>query len=276
MLVIINANQKGGSGKTTTAANLAGALVEAGARVLAVDMDPQSQLATALGAQGSLEFDEDGGMLSHSVADLLIGGKTAPKLDEVIVHTPFEGLDLLPASERLDDARRALEANPAQGLSALRRILSESNFAAHGVEYDYVIIDTAPKLDILLDNALIAGDYVVAVLAPELQQAEPLVRFIGRVQGVQESMRPDLKLIGVLFNKANYDWVATNSIPAMLREMDMPVMDTIIPMYAKLASSYGTGPVTLTVPNSQAAGVMRTAVEELLRRIAEDTEEVSA
>lgn len=269
MKVLISANQKGGSGKTTIAANVAGALSEAGARVLAVDMDSQAQLAAALGAQDALSYGEDGILESYTIADLLNPGRgKALTLADVVVRTPFAGLDLLPASDHLEDARRALESNPALGLGALRRILSSESLAEAGLEYDWVIVDTAPKLDILLDNALVAGDFVLAVLAPEMQQAEPLSRFLGRVTGVQETMRPDLQLLGVLFNKANYSWVATNQIPAMLVEMGLPVLETVIPMYSRLANGYGSGPVTLTAPNSREAGVIRTATQEILARAA--------
>lgn len=270
MTVLVVSNQKGGSGKTTIAANLAGALCEAGARVLAVDMDSQAQLAAALGAQDALTYSDDGLLESLTIADLLNGAGRGPvpSIADVVIHTPFPGLDLLPASDRLEDARRALESNPALGLGALRRVLAPANLAAAGLEYDWIVVDTAPKLDILLDNSLVAGDFVLAVLAPEMQQAEPLSRFVGRVAGVQETMRPDLKLLGVLFNKANYSWVATNQIPSMLAEMGLPVLDTIIPMYSRLANGYGNGPVTLTAPNSREAGVIRTAAQELMARVA--------
>lgn len=261
------ANHKGGSGKTLSTANIAGALVEAGQRVLAVDMDPQAQLATALGAQDVLEFADDGTLLTTSIADLLAPG-TRVGLRDAIVATPFPGLDLLPGSAALETTRHALEASPAAGLHALRRALSTESFDAAGVDYDWVLIDTAPKLDVLLDNALIAADHVLTVLAPEMQQAEPLTRLLGLVEAVKENMHPRLNLLGVLFNKANYNWVATATIPRMLADMGLPVLSTVIPMYSRLANSYGTGPVTLTAPNSREAGVIRTAAQEVVDLVA--------
>ena len=261
-------NQKGGSGKTTTAANLAGALCEAGAKVLAVDMDSQSQLAAALGAQDRLAYDMHGGLESLTIADLLNPGRGgAPAINQVVLATDFPGLDLLPGSDALEDVRRALESNPAVGLRALKRILDPERLAESGLEYDWVIIDTAPKLDILLDNALVAADYALAVLAPEMQQAEPMSRFIGRVSAIQENVSHELTLLGVLFNKANYSWVATSNIPALLTDMGLPVLETIIPMYSRLANGYGSGPVVLTAPNSREAGVIRTATQEILGRV---------
>lgn len=266
MRTLCVANQKGGVGKTLLTANLAGALCEAGARVLAVDMDSQAQLAAALGSQDNLQFDEHGSLITPSVAELLLPGRQRYTLADAIVRTPFEGLDLLPAADTLEDARRGLESNPAAGLRALKRVLNAEAMAEQGLEYDWVVIDTAPKLDVLLDNALVAADFALAVLAPEVQQAEPLSRFLGRLEVVQENVSPDLVLVGVLFNKANYNWVATDSIPATLAEMGLPVLDTIIPMYSRLANSYGAGPVVLTAPNSREAGVIRTAVQEILER----------
>lgn len=271
MRVLVVGNQKGGSGKTMLAANIAGALVEAGQSVLLIDLDPQAQLASALGAQNLLEYDEHGALTSPSIADVLVQrrGSRGLALGQAVQRTPFDGLDHVPGSDLLDEVRLSLETNPALGLRALQRALDPQSLGEQGLRYDWVVIDTAPKLDILLDNALVSADFVLAVLAPELQQAEPLSRFLGRVESVQESIHPGLHLLGVLFNKANYSWVATSAIPALLRDRGLPTLDTVIPMYAHLANSYGTGPVVLTAPNSRAAGVVRTAVGEILQHVAD-------
>lgn len=269
MQKLILANQKGGSGKTTMTANLAGALVEAGQTVLAVDMDPQAQLAAALGAQDALSYADDGTLVSPTIADLLTpaaGRKVT--VAETMVATPFPGLFLLPGSQSLEESRRAIESNPAAGLHALRRVLSPQSLASTGQDFDWVLVDTAPKLDVLLQNALVAADHVLAVLAPEMQQAEPLTRFLGVVETVRENLHPDLNLAGVLFNKANYNWNATTSIPALLTDMGLPVLQTVIPMYSRLANAYGSGPVVLTAPNSREAGVIRAAAQEVIDFVA--------
>lgn len=264
MPVVTIGNQKGGSGKTTVTAHLAACLAQAGARVLAIDMDPQAQLAGALGAEGSLEYDSGGALVSLSIADAIAPPRRGrrPTLDDVTVATPVPGLYLVPGSEILEDCRRALEGDAARG----PRVLSELLQASSG-DYDYVFIDTAPKLDILLDNALAAADYVLAVLAPERQQAEPLTRFIGRVEGAREYLNPHLVLAGVLFNKADYDWAATQQMPAMIAELGLPVMKTVIPKYATVANAYGDGPVVVTKPNHVASGVWRSAAAELVDRL---------
>jgi len=264
---IVVANHKGGAGKTVSCANIAGALAEAGQRVLAVDMDPQAQLAAALGAQDALTYGEDGTLLSTNIADLL-APDSRTRLQDAVLATPFAGLDFIPGSASLERVRHALQETPAVGLHALRRVLREESLRDAGLEYDWILIDTAPKLDMLLDNALIAAEHVLAVLAPEIQQAEPLTRLLGLVERVRESMHPRLNLLGVLFNKANYDWVATDEIPRLLADMGLPVLSTVIPMYARLAKSYGQGPVALTAPNSREAAVVRTATQEIIDRVA--------
>jgi len=269
MRIICVGNQKGGVGKTTTAANVAGALAEAGQHVLAVDFDPQAQLAHAVGAQDLLEYDEFGDLLSLSIADLLAPPRRgpAPTLSDTILSTPFTGLDLLPASSSLDEARRGLEMSSAVGIRALSRVLAEDEMSKNGFEYDWVVIDTAPKLDMLLDNALVAADYVLAVLAPELQQTEPLLRFKRRVEEVREEVNPNLVLLGILFNKANRSWRATTTIPEMIAAAGLPVLDTVIPMYARLATSYGMGPIVFTAPNSREAQAVRDAMGELIIKL---------
>lgn len=274
MRTIVLANHKGGSGKTVSTANLGGALASLGMRTLLVDLDSQAQLATAVGAQDLLQYnEEDGTIMSPTVADLLDPrGRDRTSIADVVIETGFENLHLLPASHEIEEARRSLETNPTAGLNAIKKHLSPENLRAHGLEYDWVVIDTAPKLDIILDNALIAANYVIAVLGPEPQQAEPMARFVGRVQAVRENIAPDLQLLGVLFNKANHAWASTSSIPERLERMGMPVFETVIPNYATLANSYGQGPVVFTAPNSRAAGLVRTFALEVLTRITENSE----
>lgn len=271
MKVITISNQKGGVGKTAVTANLAGVLASAGLRTLAIDLDSQAQLAHAVGALEALTYNDDGELTSLTSADILAAGrKKKPSLRDVILNTPYENLDIIPASEELENARRELENNPAMGLRALQNALAPAAFQEAGIdEYDWVVIDTSPKLDMLLDNALVAADYVLPVMAPETQQTEPIARFLGRVETVKESMAPDLEVLGILFNKANLSWAATGQIPEQLANMGLPTFETVIPMYAQIANSYGIGPVEFIHPNSRAAGVLRTFATELLTRVAE-------
>lgn len=270
MKVITVGVQKGGPGKTSVAANLAGVLSTLDLRTLVIDLDSQAQLAGAVGAQELLEYDDEGNLLNLSSAHLLApgrGGKVA--LADVVIRTPFENLDLVPASTELEQARRELENNPAMGLRALEKALSPEAMAEADLDYDWIVIDTSPKLDMLLDNALVASDYVLPVMAPETQQIEPIARFLGRIEAVKSSMSARLEVLGILFNKANFAWASTARIPAQLREIGLSTFNTVIPMYAQIANAYGEGPVACVAPNSRAAGVLRTFTAELFEQLEE-------
>lgn len=264
MRVITLGNQKGGVGKTQMTANLAGALAEAGQRVLAIDLDSQAQLFNALGAREVLQYDEESRLLNDTISDLLDPPRRgAPSLWEVRVETTFENLHFIPAADDLDQARRALEDAGPRGDTQLARILHDPEVEA---AYDWVVIDTAPKLDKLLDNALAAADYVICITGADIQQVEPAAKFVRRVNEVRESINPNVQLLGLLFNRVKGDWRFESEVMGQLAE-DFPVFDLTIGQRARITKTYMDGPVTFVAPGSSEADLFRALASEMIARI---------
>ena len=175
MRTIVIANQKGGVGKTTTAQHLGTALAMMERRVLMIDMDKQHSLTdlypSGNGGRGSM-FD-------------VVGGRnpgTQP-LDDVIVGTHMEGLDLAPADERLVISEEDL------GGRDLRELVLSDAIAEMRGRYDYVVIDTSPGLGFLLLNSLVAADEIIIPIQtepPAMRGFKLLYQTIRRARTVQD------------------------------------------------------------------------------------------
>jgi chromosome partitioning protein len=174
------ANQKGGSGKTTTTRSLAAALAERGRRVLMVDLDPQASLSEGCG----IELHR----LTHTTYHVLIGSARLPEVltrvgDRVDVapaniHLAAAELQLVNMNRREDKLRNALK--PLRG------------------EYDYVLVDCPPSFGLLTVNALSAADSVLIPMACDYYTMLGVRLLLDTVREIQAEVNPDLKIEGVL------------------------------------------------------------------------------
>ena len=176
--VIALANQKGGVAKTTTTLNLGVALVERGRRVLAVDLDPQSNLTMSQG------IDPDD--LERSMFDVLV--HKTPIADVIVKRE----IDLAVSSIDLAGAELALSAMIGRE-RALERAL-----APHRAEYDYVLIDTPPSLGLLTINALVASDGVIVPVQCEYLSLRGLVQLENTLSMIRENLNPHVAIQGIL------------------------------------------------------------------------------
>jgi chromosome partitioning protein len=182
--IIAIANQKGGVGKTTTTINLAAALVEEGMRVLIVDLDPQGNASTGLGIGHELR--------EHTTYELLTQQSA---LKQVIHTTETEDLCIVPATVDLSSADIELIANER------RSFLLHSALRQQGMEeydWDYILIDCPPSLNLLTVNAMVAADSVLIPLQSEFFALEGLSQLMLSVREVRQAANPHLRIEGVV------------------------------------------------------------------------------
>ena len=253
--VVAVANQKGGVGKTTTAINLATSLALAGRKVLLVDVDPQGNLTSGVGAKSQRA---DAGTVYEA---LLLGG--AP--ESFLLPTRIADLSLLPADRNLTGAEIEMVSLPERELR-LKRILDPLR-----ARFDHIFIDCPPSLGLLTLNALVAADAVLIPLHCEYFALEGLADLVGTMRRVRTALNPALDIEGVLLtmydDRTNLGQSVARDVRDFFKEK---VFNTIIPRNVRLgeAPSHGIPGVLYDAKSRGAAAYVALAKELLARRAA--------
>lgn len=249
--IIAIANQKGGVGKTTTAINLSACLAEAGQRVLAVDFDPQGNETSGLG----IEKND----IEHTVYDLLVG---ECEIDECLIINLQENLDLLPSNVELAGAE--IELLEIENKEALLKTYLEKVKK----NYDFIIIDCPPSLNLLTINALTAANTVLVPIQCEYYALEGLNQVLKTVNLVKKKLNPGLEMEGVVFTmydaRTNLSLEVVESVKSNLNQN---IYKTIIPRNVRLAESPSHGmPINLYDSRSAGAEGYRLLAAEVISR----------
>lgn len=243
---------KGGVGKTTTCAALAGAFAEIGRRVLAVDCDPQSNLTSGLGLNPY--------QLHRTVADLLIDSDMLP--EQVVASTPWDGLSLIPASPDLS----AVEAEMPTTVGRELRLRDALNRGRGQGEYDVVLFDTPPNFGFHTVSALGAARSILVPLQMSGYAMKGLKELLRAYHAARQSLNPELTILGLLPTFVNLRTRFSRQMLDGLREIpSLHVFDTVIKVTVKLQETAMAGlPITTYARTSEVAEAYRGVAREIL------------
>lgn len=247
--IIAIANQKGGVGKTTTSINLSACLAEAGKKVLVIDLDPQGNTTSGLGV--------DKNRLDRTVYEMMLGEF---EMNDCMICDLFDNLDLVPSNVNLSGAEIELI-----GIDRKEYILKNALVAVRD-NYDFVIIDCPPSLNMLTVNALTAADTVLVPIQCEFYALEGLSQLIHTINLVKKRLNPSLDMEGVVFTmydaRTNLSLQVVENVKSNLRQN---VYKTIIPRNVRLAEAPSHGlPINLYDTRSTGAESYRLLAQEVI------------
>lgn len=254
--IIAVANQKGGVGKTTTAINLAASLAALEKAVLVIDLDPQGNASTGLGI-----FPEN---RTRTTYDLLLGEAS---LTEATQQTATPGVSIIPATTDLSSADLEFSDTSQRSFLLRNRLRGDS---AEVSQFDYILIDCPPSLNILTVNALVSADSLLVPLQSEFFALEGLSQLMLSLREVRNSANPDLRIEGIVLTLHDARVKIARLVEADVREnLGELVFSTVIPRNVRLseAPSYAQTALEYDPTSSGAQAYLALAQEMITRQV---------
>ena len=243
-------NQKGGVGKTTSTVNLTACLQDLGLKVLLCDFDPQANATSGLGVEKK--------KIKHSIYDVIIN--EVPTADAVI-HTKFG--DVLPSSADLAGAGVELISVPEPNFRLKNALTAVKD------QYDLILIDCPPSLEMLTLNALAAADSIMIPVQCEYYALEGLSDLMNTLRMVKRRVNPDLGIFGVILTMFDGRTNFSNQVAQEVRRhFPGKVFTSVIPRNIRLAEAPSHGvPVTVYDKYSRGSQAYKALAEEIKSRL---------
>lgn len=246
--IIAVSNQKGGVGKTTTVVNLAAAFGDRGKKVLVVDFDPQGNTTTSFGIRKK--------SIRNTSYEAVIG---QCRLVEAIVATEFKGISVVPTSQKLSGAEHEIADMENRSARLKMQLLTVKE------DFDYILIDCPPTLNLLNINALVAADGVIIPILCEYLSLEGLVEIDDTIRKIRQNYNPRLEIEGILFTMYNSRYNLTGMVVDEVKKyFPDKAFETVIPRNIALAEAPSFGEPVLYY-DKRAKGTK--AYEELAKEI---------
>lgn len=243
------ANQKGGVGKTTTSINLSACLAEKGKKVLVIDTDPQGNTTSGFGI--------DKNNLDNTIYELILGECS---ISDCIIKKVMDNISVVPSNVNLAAAEIELI-----GIDKKEYILrKEVDYIKD--EYDFIIIDCPPSLNMLTINAMTTADSVLVPIQCEYYALEGLSQLIHTINLVKERLNPDLSMEGVVFtmydSRTNLSMQVVENVKENLKQK---IYNTLIPRNIRLAEAPSHGmPINLYDAKSAGSEAYMQLAEEVI------------
>ena len=249
--IIAIANQKGGVGKSTTAINLSSCLGEMGQKVLTIDMDPQGNTTSGMG----VDKDEQ----ENTVYELLLG---ETNIEDCILKLEFDGLSLIPSNVNLAGAEIELIGIEEKEYILKNQVEKVKN------DYDYIIVDCPPSLNMLTINAMTTANTVLVPIQCEYYALEGLSQLMHTIELVQERLNPELEMEGVVFTMHDARTnLSLQVVENVKNNLNQTIYKTIIPRNVRLAEAPSHGlPINYYDSKSSGAESYKLLAEEVIHR----------
>ena len=255
--VISLVNQKGGVGKTTSRINLSASLAVLGKKVLLIDLDPQGNTTTGVGINK--------GEIEKSIYDVLIG---ECKIEDAILKTKYNNFYVIPSSINLAGLAGELTEKSRTEMGFKKGEQLKNCLASVRDNFDYVLIDCPPALDIIVTNALTASNSVIIPVQCEFFALEGITQLLRTIMLAQKNLNPTLDIEGVLLtmldSRTNLGFEVVEDIRSFFKEK---VYNTIIPRLVRLTEAPSHGePIIAYDPKSRGSEAYINLAKEVIER----------